>query len=190
MPAPDQPTPETPEPAAPAAPPAAPNADAPLGDAGKAALDSERKARKDAEKAARDAQARLKALEDAQLSDTEKLKKEAEDGRQLAEKATGKLRNANLRDALAAKGFSGPQAKAVAKLLDSVDYDSDDEPTNLDARLEAAAEDYGALVVPNGHQPVPTFDGGARVPTPAAKSPEQEHQDLVSALIAGRPPQQ
>jgi hypothetical protein len=145
------PEPATPEPTtpAPSATPTPETTPEPLGDGGKAALESERKARKD------------------------------------AEKATAKLRNANLRDAIAAKGFSGPQAKAVAKLLDGLEYDGDDEPTNLDARLEAAGEEYGDFVTPNGHQPVPTFDGGARTPSPAAKTPEQEHQDLVSALIAG-----
>lgn len=186
------PEPAKPEPTPTPAPSATPTPDPkpePLGDAGKAALDAERKARKEADKAVRDALARIDELESAQLSENEKLKKDAERGRELAEKATTKLRNANLRDAIAAKGFSGPQAKAVARLLDGLAYDGDDEPTNLDARLEAAGEEYGDFVTPNGHQPVPTFDGGARTPSPAAKSPEQEHQDLVSALIAGRRPQ-
>lgn len=43
-----------------------------LGDAGKAALEAERRARRDAEKAAKDLQRRLKALEDAGKSDDER----------------------------------------------------------------------------------------------------------------------
>lgn len=139
-------------------------------------------------KEAADAKARAETLENDKLSETEKLKKEAEQGRELAEKATSKLRNANLRDALAVKGFTGPQAKAVAKLLDGVEYDTDDEPSNLDARITAAAEEYGDLVKPG--QSDTSFDGGARQPTGPSKTPVQEHQDLVAALIAGGSPPQ
>jgi hypothetical protein len=181
------PEPATPEPTtpAPSATPTPETTPEPLGDGGKAALESERKARKDAEKAARDAQKKLDDIEAANLTKEQAAEKRAEQAEARESAATAKLRNANLRDAIAAKGFSGPQAKAVAKLLDGLEYDGDDEPTNLDARLEAAGEEYGDFVTPNGHQPVPTFDGGARTPSPAAKTPEQEHQDLVSALIAG-----
>lgn len=111
-------------------------------------------------KEASEAKARASELENASLSEAEKLKKEAEDGRKLAESATGKLRAANLRDALAEKGFSGTQAKAVAKLLSDVDYDADDEPKNLDARLEAAAKEYGDIAKAGGART--SFDGGAR----------------------------
>ncbi len=64
----ETPTP-TPTPPAPAA--STPDADQ-LGDAGKAALDAERKARRDADKALRDAQAQLKAYEDRDKTDTQK----------------------------------------------------------------------------------------------------------------------
>lgn len=111
-------------------------------------------------KEAADAKAKAAELENAQLSETERLKKEAETGRQLAETATGKLRTANLRDALAEKGFAGAQAKAVARLLSGVEYDDDDEPKNLDARLKAAAEEYGEIAKPGGRSS--TFDGGPR----------------------------
>jgi hypothetical protein len=110
-------------------------------------------------KEAADAKARAAELEHASLSETEKLKKEAADGRQLAETATGKVRNVNLRDALAAKGFTGPAAKAVARLISGVEYDDDDEPKNLDARLKAAHEEYGDIARPGGST---GFDGGAR----------------------------
>lgn len=111
-------------------------------------------------KDATDAKRRAEELENASLSETEKLKKEAADGRQLAETATGKLRTANLRDALAEKGFAGARAKAVARLLSSVEYDAEDEPKNLDARLKAAEQEYGdiAKAGTNGTG----FDGGPR----------------------------
>lgn len=118
--------------------------EAKLGDAGKAALDAERKARREAEKAAREAQAKLDKIEKDSLSETDRLKKEAEEGKQAAEKATAKLRQANLIGALADKGITGAKAKAAARLLDDVEYDDTDEPTNLDAAIKAASEVYGA----------------------------------------------
>jgi hypothetical protein len=110
-------------------------------------------------KEAADAKKRAQELENANLSETEKLKKEAEDGRKLAESATGKLRTANLRDALAEKGFSGARSKAVARLLSGVEYDADDEPKNLDARLKAAESEFGDIAKATGGS---GFDGGAR----------------------------
>lgn len=111
-------------------------------------------------KEAADAKKRVGELETASLSETEKLKKEAEDGRNLAETATGKLRSANLRDALAEKGFAGARAKAVARLLSGVEYDDQDEPKNLDAALKTAETEYGDIAKPSGGGP--SFDGGTR----------------------------
>lgn len=75
-------------------PPAAPEQQAPpvaepdaLGDAGKRALDAERKARKAAEKAAADAAARVKEYEDAQKSEAERLAAEVAELREAAAKA-------------------------------------------------------------------------------------------------------
>jgi hypothetical protein len=110
-------------------------------------------------KAAADAKKRVQELEDASLTETEKLKKEAEDGRTLAESATGKLRTVNLRDALAEKGFAGARAKALARLLSGVEYDDEDEPKNLDARLKAAEAEYGDIAKATGSG---GFDGGVR----------------------------
>lgn len=112
-------------------------------------------------KAAKDAASRIESLENEKLSETEKLKKEAEDGRKFGETATSKLRNVNLRDALAEKGFTGQRSKAVAKLLSGVEYDDDDEPKNLDAALKAAEAEYGDIAKAGGSQGS-GFDGGAR----------------------------
>jgi hypothetical protein len=110
-------------------------------------------------KDAADAKKRAGELENEKLTETEKLKKDAEDGRKLGEAATGKLRSANLRDALAEKGFSGARAKAVARLLSGVEYDDEDEPKNLDARLKAAESEYGDIAKAGGST---GFDGGTR----------------------------
>lgn len=111
-------------------------------------------------KEAADAKRRAEELETASLSETERLKKEAEDGRKLAETATGKLRSANLRDALAEQGFTGARAKAVARLLSGVEYDEDDEPKNLKDRLKAAETEFGDIAKPAGSGG--GFDGGPR----------------------------
>lgn len=113
-----------------------------LGDAGKAALAAERKARKDAEKAAREAQAKLKEREDADLSETEKLKKQVEEANGKVSSATEKLRRANLLTALGDAGLVGARAKAAVRLLD-VEFDDDDEPTNLKDAIKAATAEYG-----------------------------------------------
>lgn len=104
----------------------------PLGDGGKAALDAERKARKNAEKAARDVQAKLDELTAASQSDTEKqiakARKESADAAtaEVTNTYRSKLLSAEVR-AQAAGKFANP-ALAV-KVLD-IDLDtafSDDE---------------------------------------------------------------
>lgn len=148
-----------------------------LGDAGKAALDAERKARKDAEKAAKEAQKKLDDIEKQSLSETEKLKKEAEDGRKLAESATDKLRRANLITALADQGLAGGKARAAARLLDSVEYDDDDEPTNLDDAIKAAKAEYGEDMFKGAKpKPGPTDGGGGNDPEDGPKLTADELQ--------------
>ena len=69
-------------PAEPETPPTDPGATPePLGDGGKKALDSERRARSAAEKELNAMKAKLQEIEDAKLSDLEKAKKEADDFR-------------------------------------------------------------------------------------------------------------
>lgn len=118
-------------------------ADPPLGEGGQAALKAERDARKAADKRAADAEKKLQAIEDAKLSDADKAKKAADDATAKATKAVEKLREANLLIALGEHNLIGAKAKAAAKLLEDVEYDDDDEPTNLEARIEAATATYG-----------------------------------------------
>jgi hypothetical protein len=106
----------------------------------RAQRDAEAKMKKERD----DALAKLKKREDADLSEAERLKKEAEEGKALATSATEKLRKANLITALA--GTDGVvDAKAAAKLIEGVEYDTDDEPTNLDARVKALLEEFPLL---------------------------------------------
>ncbi len=57
--------------------------------------------------------------------------------------ATEKLRRANLLTALADEGLTGAKARAAARLLDDVEFDDDDEPTNLKDAIKAATAEYG-----------------------------------------------
>jgi hypothetical protein len=145
-----------------------------LGEGGKAALDAERKARKDAERDLKAAQKLLKDAEDAKLSETEKLRKDADEGKALAAKATDTLRLANLRLALAStKNIADP--KAAAKLIDGVEYDDDHEPTNLDDRVKALLIEYPLLK--GGKPAAPDIDGkngNGNGPTPKLTAEELE----------------
>lgn len=122
-----------------------------LNDAGKNALEverkgreQERKARKRAEREKKEMEGRLEKLENEKLSADEKLRKEATDGADKARDATEKLRKANLLMALSEKGLTGPKAKAAVKLLDELEYDDvTDEPKELDDAITAAKAVYG-----------------------------------------------
>jgi len=132
-----------------------------LGDRGKAALDKERQKARELEKQLKAEQKARKALEDEKLSETERLKKEAEEGQSKAATATDKLRKANLITALADHGITGANAKAAAKLLDAVEYDDEDEPTNLEDAIRAATEEYGPALFKGARRRAPATDGGA-----------------------------
>jgi hypothetical protein len=153
----------------------APTPDPALGPNGERALQAERDARKEAEKQARAEKARADALEREKLSETDKLKADAERGRELAEQATAKLRAANLTVALGAAGLVGPRAKAAARLLDGVEYDDADEPTNLIDRLAAAKAAYGEEL----------FQGATPTPAPNSEpTPHPAHPSLHQGASA------
>jgi flagellar biosynthesis GTPase FlhF len=114
-----------------------------LSEGGVKALKAEREAREKAEKEAKAEKKRADALEREKLSEEEKAKKDAEEAIAKGEAGTAKLRRANLLIALAEKGLTGGKAKAAARLLDGVEFDDDDEPTNIDDALTAAKAEYG-----------------------------------------------
>lgn len=132
-----------------------------LGDAGKAALDAERKARRDAEKAARDAQAKLDAIEAEKLSETEKAEKRATDAEAKVTQATERLRRANLIAELSKPEHKIVSAAAAAKLIEGVEFDDDDEPTNLGDVLPTFLE-ANSFLTGEQRQQGPGLDGGAQ----------------------------
>ncbi|WHT21015.1 DUF4355 domain-containing protein [Crossiella sp. CA-258035] len=79
-----------PQPTPPADP--APPANEPLGDAGKAALDAERKRAKEAEKRAKELEDRLKEIEDKDKSELEKAQSRLAELEQASSSAEAKLR--------------------------------------------------------------------------------------------------
>ncbi len=184
-----------PKPADPPAPvgdpkPADPKPDD-LGEGGKAAIDAERKARRDAEKRAKDAETKLKAKEDAELSETERLKKRADELESKADTATNKLREAKLLVALGEHGLTGARAKAAARLIDGVEYDADsDEPTNLQDALDSAMETYGDDLF-TGATPKPKppkLDGG--VGNDDRDGPSLTAEELEMAKSFGMTPEE
>lgn len=109
-----------------------------LTDAGRSAIDKEREARKVAEKNAKELGARLKAIEDKDLPEAERVVKERDTLKSDNERLTGELRQERLTTAvvMAASrlGFADP-ADAV-RLVD-VEFDDDDKPKDVDAKLAA-----------------------------------------------------
>jgi hypothetical protein len=174
---PDDPTitPPTPPAPAPAPAPTPPAPDpAALGDAGKRALDLERDARQAAEKRARDAEAEAARLRQTQESENDRLKREADEGRAASEAATAQLREARTLVALSGKGLAGPKALAASKLLDGVEFDAEQNPTNLDARIDAAKAKYGDEVFA-GATPAPTPTPTPTTPTPSPTANALSH---------------
>lgn len=157
-----EPTPPVPAPAPAPTPPAPPNPEDQLGEAGKRAIQAERDARAKAEREAAEAKRRLKEMEQANESEAQRKEREAEEGRRLAEEGRAALREAKTITALAGQGIIGPTALAAVKLLDGVEYDDANQPTNLSDRLTAAKAVYGEQV----------FAGATPVPTPSPTTPD------------------
>lgn len=114
-----------------------------------------------------------------------------DEGRDVPDQSVVKLRRANLRMALAEKGYDTSRARAVVRLLDDVEYDDDDEPVNLDDALEEAEEEYGADLVrpePRKRPRPPKIDGkdGAG----GAKPPNLTADELAAAEAAGKTPEE
>jgi hypothetical protein len=100
-----------------------------LGDAGKGALDKERKARQEAEKRAREAEKRAQDFEDRDKSDLEKATSKAEKAEQRAQALIDRTVKAEIR-AAAAAGYEDPEDAAV--FLDLASYAGDDGEIDTD----------------------------------------------------------
>lgn len=137
-----------------------------LGAGGQKAIDEERaKARaavaeqKKTAAELKDALAKLEEIEKAKLTETERLQQEAEQGKQAAKTATDKLRRANLTVALAGKDHGLADPRAAARLIEGVEFDDQDEPTNLTDRVKALVGEY-PLLKGKGVQHAPNLNGG------------------------------
>jgi hypothetical protein len=138
------------------------DADQQLGDAGKAALDRERSARRDAERQAKAAQRELEQLRQQSMSDAEKaVAKAKEEGKAEAlTTANGRLVKAEVR--VAAAGKIDP-ALAV-RLLDLEQFKVDDDG-EVDNKAIARAIDQLLKEHPNlaaNGRPGGSADGGPR----------------------------
>lgn len=103
--------------------------EAALGDAGKRALDAERKARSDAERRAKEAEARLKALEDEGKSELERLQGQVAE---LTKRAEGAESKADRFEVAAARGLSLAQARRlVGSTKEELEQDAEEMRTEL-----------------------------------------------------------
>jgi hypothetical protein len=147
-----------------------PQGDPPLGEAGKAALERERAARREAEVA-------LKKVTDAveferaqaHRSEREKLEAEATRAREEAKAATDTLLRIRV----------GAQKKLSPELASRLQGATEQEMT----------EDADRLLEAISPQAASGFDGGAQAPSGQAKSPGDAHNELILGLT-GRLPQQ
>jgi hypothetical protein len=152
-------------PAAASTTPATGEPDATLGDAGKAALDNERRARRDAESAARKAQDDLKALQDASASDSEKaLKLARKEGETEADgKWSAIVRNLVIQGALRDAGAQPQMLDLAINAPAFRDLKVKDDGTleGLNDAVAAAKTAYPALFATTG-TPTPPVGAVAR----------------------------
>ena len=126
-----------------------------LGDAGKKALDQERKARRDAEKANADMAKRLKEFEDADKSELEKVAAKAAEAEQRAVEAEARALRLEV---AAAKGLTPSQAK---RLIGSTQEELEADADEILADFAAAKKPADSL--PSRPRPK---KGGASDPDP------------------------
>lgn len=108
-----------------------------LGDAGKSALDKERKARRDAEREKRDLAAKLKEFEDADKSASDKAAENAKDA------AEQRARADRLQVALD-KGLTSAQAKRlVGSTLEELESDADEILETFGGKPSKGSDDDG-----------------------------------------------
>lgn len=155
------PTGLAPAPAQPPADPAPPQPDpTQLGDAGKAALQAERAAKKAAEKRAADAEARLKTIEDAEKTDLQR----AQDRAAELEKTLAEEQRQRLRLQVAT------QHKIGTDDLILLTGSTEEELTAQATRIAALATAQAAASAPPTFAPNPAQQAGNSVTPPAAPS--------------------
>lgn len=154
-----------------------PVTDPDLGEAGKKALENERKARRDAERRAKEREEELEQLRRSQMDEQERAVADARDeGKKEATAAVNtRLVSAEVRAAAAKKGLTDP-ADAV-RLLDLDQFDVDDngdvDASAIEAALTALVESKPYLTSGSATPPPPGIDQGARTPAPGQTDPEK-----------------
>lgn len=152
-----------------------------LGDAGKRALDAERKARRDAEQKLSDLQKRLGDLEDKDKSELQKLT----DRLAVAEKTAADAEARALRMEVAvSKGLTAAQAKRLTGATkDELEADADEllETFRPPAKDGDSGDDKGDPKGNPTNRPVPKLSGGGD-PTQA---PETDLRKAISEIPRG-----
>ncbi len=147
-----------------------------LGDAGKKALDAERKARKEAERQLAEVAARLKEIDDQDKSDNEKLTERLTTAEKLAADAEVRAMRAEVAHS---KGLTPGQAKRLAGTT----------VEELEADADELIETFGAV---DGDRPAPT-----NRPIPSGTVPrgggdptvgvdETDPRKLAEAIVLGQ----
>ncbi len=191
---PTEPVPPAAPPAAPPTPPAeppVPPAEPELGEAGKRALDSERAARRDAEKRAKDVETELAALRATQMTDQEKAIEAARaEGRAEAVAASNVvILKAHVLAAAAGK-LADPNDAIKLIALDQFTPTADGEfdtaalAASIDALL--AAKPYLGINRPGATPPPGSANGGPQGGGPAQWTQEQLDQATPEQIIAAK----
>lgn len=103
-----------------------------LGDKGQAALKAERDARKKADRELKALQAKVAEFENANKSEAEKAAAERDAAIKRADAAEQKVRSSNARSAVyEAVGVTASPRAIYALIRDDLEFDDDDEPTNV-----------------------------------------------------------
>lgn len=141
-----------------------------LGDAGKKALDAERKARRDAEKQAKELADRLAAIEDKDKTEAERFAAKVADAEDRAAKAEARAMRLEVAQS---KGLSPAQAKRlVGSTQEELEADADE--------ILEAFPTQGATPPP-GRQPTADLRGG----TDPTEGDPVDVRDVVDSIPRG-----
>lgn len=150
---------------------------------------------KNARRAERDAKRKMRAATKGEKPKPKTKDDDDKDGDKptAPDAGTLKLRQVNLRSALEKKGYPGPRAAAVSRLLDDVEFDEKDKPLDLDDALEDAIEEYGDEIAGKGEKPKPKrrkVDTNGRDGNRGGNPPKLSAEELAVAEKAGKTPEQ
>lgn len=172
-----------------------PSGDDPLGAAGKAALDKERKARAEAEKQLRELLEWKKEQERAGMDEAERLRAETEEAKQRAAEAEQRMRDAILAGAFQREAITAGVNPELADLAMSaiqheLDVDADGNVIGLTSALETLKANRPSLFTPStppAPKPPGGTNGGEGQATPPA--PNLSAEEVAMAKSFGMSPE-